>query len=128
MNLAPKAENLSQAMEALTTFLDETGCTPRTRMALETVVEEVFMNIALYSGAAQADVAFWLDGDEAVLRFEDDGAAFDPLALVTPDTTLPAEQREIGGLGVMMVRRMTDRQTYARLEGRNVLTLYKRLP
>ncbi len=127
MNLAPKAESLSQAMEALTTFLDESGCGPRVRMALETVVEEVFMNIASYSGATEAALTLQNVNGEAVLRFEDNGVPFDPLAMPAPDTTLPAEQREIGGLGILMTRRMTDRQTYARADGRNVLTLYKRL-
>lgn len=127
MNLAPKAESLSQAMEALTAFLDEAGCGPRVRMALETVVEEVFMNIASYSGATEAAFTLQNVDGEAVLRFEDNGVPFDPLAMPAPDTTLPAAQREIGGLGIMMTRRMTDRQTYARADGRNVLTLYKRL-
>jgi anti-sigma regulatory factor (Ser/Thr protein kinase) len=127
VKIAPKPESLSQAMEALSALLREAGCAPRVRMALETVVEEVFMNIALHSGATDVDFTLRLAGDEIVLRFEDDGAPFDPLALPPPDTTLPAEQREIGGLGVMMVRRLTDRQTYARESGRNVFTLGKRL-
>jgi anti-sigma regulatory factor (Ser/Thr protein kinase) len=127
VNLAPKAESLSQAMEALDAFLTDNGCGPRVRMALETVLEEVFMNIASYSGASEAAFTVENEGGMAVLRFEDDGAPFDPLAAPEPDTSLPAEQREIGGLGILMTRRMTDRQTYARENGRNVLTLYKRL-
>ena len=127
MKLAPKPESLSQAMEALAAFLTEAGCTPRMRMALETVVEEVFMNIATYSGATEAAFTLQNVDGEAVLRFQDNGVPFDPLAMPAPDTTLPAEQREIGGLGILMTRRMTDRQTYARTDGRNVLTLYKRL-
>lgn len=127
MNLAPEAESLSLAMEALNAFLTENGCGPRVRMALETVVEEVFMNIATYSGATEAAFTVENENGSAVLRFEDNGTPFDPLAAPEPDTSLPAEQREIGGLGILMTRRMTDRQTYARSGGRNVLTLYKRL-
>lgn len=127
MILKPNAGELAQANEALNAFLDAEGCAPRARMALETVLEEVFMNIVNHSGATYASFTVQREGSEAVLRFEDDGVAFDPLAREEPDVTLPAHQREIGGLGVLMVRRMTDRQAYARENGRNVLTLARAL-
>lgn len=127
MILKPNAGELARATEALDAFLDAEGGGPRARMALETVLEEVFMNIVNHSGATYADFTVRREGDAAVLRFEDDGVPFDPLAREDPDVTLPAHQREIGGLGVLMVRRMTDRQLYARDNGRNVLTLARSL-
>ena len=62
------------------------------------------------------------------LRFIDDGAPYDPLAHTDPDTTLSAEERPIGGLGIMMVKKIADAVTYSRDGDRNTLTVFKRFP
>ena len=126
MILTPTGESLPLAMDHLNAFLEGAGCTPRVRMALETVVEEVFMNIANHSGATVAEFTLQMDQDCVVLRFSDDGIPYNPLLREAPDITLPASERNIGGLGVLMIMRMTDHQTYAHEGGRNVLTLFKR--
>jgi len=127
MFLTPTAENLTQASAWLDAWLDETCCTPKARFALQAALEEVYMNIVNHSGATRAELTLAREGDDAVLQFDDDGAAFDPLIQAEPDVTLPAEERSIGGLGILMIRRMTDRQHYARVDGHNRLTLFKRL-
>ena len=126
MVLTPTGDSLPLAMDYLNTFLTGTACTPRVRMALETVVEEVFMNIAHHSHATFAQFDLFKDGELIILRFTDDGIPYNPLLRDAPDITLPASQRDIGGLGVFMIRRMTDRQEYAYRDNRNVLTLIKR--
>ena len=55
------------------------------------------------------------------MMFIDDGTAYDPLAHVDPDTTLPAEERPIGGLGILMVKKMSTALSYHRANGRNIL-------
>jgi serine/threonine-protein kinase RsbW len=57
----------------------------------------------------------------------DDGPEFDPLAVPDADTTLPLEERPIGGLGITLVRRLMDEAEYERREGRNRLRLRRRL-
>ena len=57
------------------------------------------------------------------LVFTDDGAPYDPLAHADPDTSLPAEDRPIGGLGILMVKKMASSVTYRRDGARNVLTV-----
>lgn len=125
MLLTPTAENLPRATEALDAFLDGTDCPPKARIALETVLEEVFMNIVLYSGATVAQMDMELAGSEVKLRFTDDGIAYNPLNRSEPDVTLPLAERSIGGLGILMIRRMTDSQAYEYTNGRNILTLRK---
>lgn len=127
MILTPTAENLTQAMNYLDAFLDGTNSSPRVRISLETVLEEVFMNIALHSGATVVQVDVAQENGEIVLRFSDDGTPYDPLLRDDPDVTLSAEDRSIGGLGILMIKRMTDRQTYEHADGHNLLTLYKRV-
>lgn len=90
-------------------------------------VDEIFSNIARYSGASEADVACGLKGGAAVLRFTDDGAPYDPTQQKDPDITLSAEERDIGGLGVFMVKKFMDTMEYARRDEKNVLTLIKKL-
>ena len=57
------------------------------------------------------------------LRFEDDGKPYDPTTAAEPDITASAEQREIGGLGIFMARKMMDHMDYMYKDGSNVLTL-----
>ncbi len=127
MRLSPVMENLSGATDYLNQTLDRTSCSAKDRLALETVVEEVFVNIVKYSHATAAELTVLVQGDEITLIFEDDGVPFNPLAAADPDITLPAEKRSIGGLGVYMIKKMTDRQSYHYSDGKNRLTLMKRL-
>ncbi len=66
------------------------------------------------------------DGVDAEVA--DSGAAFDPLARAAPDTTLALEDRAIGGLGILLIRKLMDRVSYARADGRNRLRFSKTFP
>ena len=127
MFFTPTASNLASATAWLDAWLDENGCAPKARFALQAVLEEVFMNIVNHSGATRLELTLTREGDDVALRFADDGAPFNPLAQAEPDVTLTAEDRSIGGLGILMIRRMTDRQHYARAQNQNLLTLHRRL-
>ena len=80
-----------------------------------------------HSGATGFDVeiARSAGGEGVEIAFSDDGAPYDPLAHEDPDTSLPAEARPIGGLGIMMVRKMADSVRYERVNGRNRLVVSK---
>ena len=127
MRLSPVMDNLQNALDYLGSVLEQTTCSGKVRMALETVVEEVFVNIVKYANATVAELAILVQEDTISLTFIDDGTPFNPLAVKPPDITLPAAQRGIGGLGVLMVQKMTDRQSYVYQDGMNRLTLEKRL-
>jgi anti-sigma regulatory factor (Ser/Thr protein kinase) len=64
---------------------------------------------------------------EARVEVEDDGRAFNPLTVPAVDTNAPLESRPIGGLGVHLIRRCMDDVQYRRENGRNILTLIKRI-
>ena len=93
-------------------------------------LDEVFMNVVLH-GTSPSDppreVTISLRHHEAevTLVIADDGPAFDPLSLAAPDTSAAIDEREIGGLGVYMVRQMMDDVSYARVGTRNQLTMRK---
>ena len=88
--------------------------------------DEIFSNIARYSGAAAATVDCTMMTGGVVIRFMDDGSPFDPTTQPEPDITLPAAERESGGLGIFMVKKSMDRVSYEYANGQNVLTIEKR--
>ncbi|MBR1836860.1 MAG: SpoIIE family protein phosphatase [Kiritimatiellae bacterium] len=134
----PTQDGIAQASafldETLETFRsnDQTIKRPndQTASALHVILDEIVSNIVKHSGASGFDVGVELTHDPAgvKLAFTDDGAPYDPLAHADPDTTLPASERPIGGLGILMVKKMSDSVSYERTRDRNVFTAFKRTP
>ncbi|MBO6067415.1 MAG: ATP-binding protein, partial [Kiritimatiellae bacterium] len=95
--------------------------------ALHVILDEICSNIVKHSGASMFEVAIepLADRPGVKLTFADDGTAYDPLSHLDPDTTLSAAERPIGGLGIMMVKKMADAVVYAREQGRNRLCVSK---
>ncbi|OUN22079.1 ATP-binding protein [Flavonifractor sp. An82] len=105
----------------------------RTRAQLDVAVEEIFVNIARY--AYPPDQPGWAlircrveeEPPRIIVQFVDRGVPFDPLAKKDADITLSAEERQIGGLGILMVKRSMDQVEYTYEDGQNVLTLTKNI-
>ena len=103
----------------------------RQAKAIRLALEEVIVNVIDYAYPGQAEgtvsVRAWSDG--TVLRFTvtDSGIPFDPTGVPPADTTLPAEDRPVGGLGIHLVRSLMDAVRYERTDGKNILTLEKKL-
>jgi sigma-B regulation protein RsbU (phosphoserine phosphatase) len=109
------------------------GRLPAATMAeLRIVCDDIVSNVINYGfpqgGDHDIEVGVELTGRRLVVTVSDDGVAFNPLAVAPPDTTLPLEQREPGGLGIHLVRSFTDEATYGRHGGRNMITLVKIVP
>ena len=120
---------LQDVISFLEKELEAAGCPMRTVMHISVAVEEIFANIASYAypqGGGTALIRIDADGHEAVIRFTDSGIPFNPLEADDPDVSLPAEQREIGGLGIFMVKKTMDGIRYQRDGQKNVLTITKR--
>ena len=92
---------------------------------LHIILDEICSNIVKHSKASafEVDIEFVKSPEGVKLTFIDDGFAYDPLAHVDPDTTLPAEERPIGGLGLLMVKKMAASISYNRQYNRNFLTV-----
>ena len=124
-------DELPSVLAFLEQKLEEAGCPLKARTQIALAAEEVFVNIASYayaplSGTASVRIACPDDPKRAVLSFCDRGVPFDPLKAEDPDVTLPAEQREIGGLGIFMTKKTMDELYYEYRNGQNRLTLVKR--
>ena len=90
-------------------------------------IDEIYSNIARYSGATEARIGCNVSGGRITLRFMDNGSPYDPTEKEDPDTTLSAEEREIGGLGIFMVKKIMDDVTYDYKGCFNILTLVKNI-
>ncbi|MEG0167789.1 MAG: ATP-binding protein, partial [Ruthenibacterium sp.] len=118
-----------EAMEKVTAFveqsLEDAGLPMKLIAQMNIAVDEIFSNIARYSGATDATVGVKISNGFLTLRFADNGLPYDPTTIAAPDTTLSAEDRAIGGLGLLMVKKFMDTVEYEYHDGLNILTLKK---
>jgi anti-sigma regulatory factor (Ser/Thr protein kinase) len=101
-------------------------------MQINIAIDELFSNIAHYAynpetGDATVRVEVIEDPMAVIITFIDNGVPYDPLKQKDPDTTLPAEERELGGLGIYMVKKTMDDITYEYKDGKNILSIKKHL-
>ena len=118
-------------MDAVLAFVNgkTEGCPIKIRNQIRIAVDEIFSNIARYAyhpeiGGAVVRIAI---SDDVIIEFEDSGAAFDPLTKEDPDVTLTADEREVGGLGLFIVKNLMDSVEYRRDGNKNILTIKKKL-
>lgn len=102
----------------------------RAQTQILVAAEEIFVNIAHYAyekqdGQALVRCAFDPETRVFCVTFVDSGRPYNPLSRTDPDVTLSAEAREIGGLGVWMVKKTMDRVGYAHEDGKNIFTMEK---
>lgn len=96
----------------------------------ELALDEVFMNVVMHGttpdgSPREVSVLLRHAGSAVTMVMEDDGPAFDPLTLDAPDIDAPIEERELGGLGVFLVRELMDELSYAYTGTHNQLTMRK---
>ena len=93
---------------------------------LRLAVEEAVANTINYGEATTIHLNATISDKEICLTIDDDGKPFDPTVAVTTDLSIPADQRPPGGMGIILLRKMTDRLEYQRTSGHNILTLFKK--
>jgi len=129
LEIGANIDNLNKALEFINAELEQNGCPEDIQGKIEIAVEEVFMNIANYAyspGKGNA-VIFVSVNDKAVIRFEDTGKPYNPLEKPEPDLDKPLMEREIGGLGVFLVKKLMDNVEYTRVDNKNVLVITKKM-
>lgn len=119
---------LDSATAFIESLLEMKGCPIKTQTRLMIAFEEIFVNVAHYSGSPDVSVhcEFSSEPEAVKITFRDSGLAFNPLEAKDPDVTLPAEERKIGGLGIYMVKQSMDQVDYRRDGQVNELTIYKK--
>ncbi len=128
IGIAPTLDKLPEATGFFEDILSAANAPMKVIAQVNVAVDEIFSNIARYSGATAATLGCSLADGRMTLRFSDNGRPYDPTGKPDPDTTLSAEERDIGGLGIFMVKKIMDEVTYEYVDGLNILTLVKALP
>ena len=124
-------EQLDTVLQFVQNELDQINCPLKICNQIAIAVEEIFVNIAHYAyrpdvGDATIRCQVSTSGQPQItVEFLDSGKPYDPLKNADPDTTLSAEERDIGGLGIFMVKRLMDDVKYEYKDGKNILTIQK---
>ncbi len=130
LTLAATVENIAVVTDFVNAELEAADCPMKAQMQINIAIDEIFTNIAQYAytpktGTATVRFALKQDPRTAELTFFDSGVPYNPLEKEDPDTTLSAEEREIGGLGIFLIKKTMDAVEYVRENGQNVLTVRK---
>lgn len=127
--LANEMAELARLNEALARFADEEGLTERDRYELALVLEELFTNIVSYAFDRPAreviEIGVERRGDVVLVHVADPGRPFDPRSVPPANVTADVEHRQIGGLGIHLVRQLTRGLAYERHAGINHLRFHK---
>ena len=123
-------ENLQTVIDFATEQLEMRDCPMKTSMQLELVIEEIFVNIASYAyhpeiGLATFCIEFEENPAAVKMTFLDKGKPYNPLEKDDPDTTLDVDERDIGGLGIFLVKKNVDEISYEYADGKNILRMKK---
>lgn len=132
ITLPADVKSISAATDFINARLEALDCPFKAQAQMDVALDEILSNVALYaygSGSGEFTLRFEWDRDRRTARVTviDAGRPFNPLEQQAPDVTLPIEERTVGGLGIHIVRKTMDAVRYARQNGKNLLTLEKRL-
>ncbi len=132
MTIEAKVENIPVVTEFVDGQLEVHGCSMKAQMQIDIAIDELFGNIANYAyetgnGAVTVRVELKENPLSVVITFIDNGVPYDPLKKEDPDVTLSAEEREIGGLGIYMVKKIMDGMDYEYRDGQNILKITKNI-
>ena len=132
LTLAATVENIETVTEFVNAQLELMDCPVKAQMQIDIAIDELFGNIAHYAyntevGSATVRVEVSEAPLAVIITFIDNGVPYDPLGKDDPDITLSAEEREIGGLGIYMVKQSMDEITYEYKDGQNILKIKKNI-
>lgn len=130
LTVEANTEKLEDVLDFVNRELESVGCSIKIQTQIDIAVEELFVNIAHYAyedkvGSVEIRIEIIEKPLSAVITFLDSGIPYDPLKKADPDITLSAEERNIGGLGIYMVKKSMDSINYEYKDGRNVLCIKK---
>ncbi|ONI38017.1 histidine kinase [Candidatus Epulonipiscium fishelsonii] len=132
MTVKGTIENIDKITEFVNAQLNKLDCPPKTQVQIDIAIDELFSNIARYAynpsiGLVTVKVEILEENLAVIITFIDNGKPHDPLRRKDPDVTLSADEREIGGLGIFMVKKSMDKISYEYKNGQNVLSIQKNI-
>ena len=132
MTIDAAIENIPAVTAFVEEQLEQYNCQMKAQMQIDIAIDELFSNIAQYAynpktGKATVRVEVTENPMAVIITFIDNGVPYNPLAKTDPDVTLSADKREIGGLGIFMVKKSMDDISYEYKNGQNILKIKKNI-
>lgn len=132
LSIEAKVDHLESVLAFVDGELEQIACPMKQQMQIDIAVEELYVNIAHYAYAPETGmVTLRVETTETpasvAITFTDQGRPYNPLAKADPDVALSADERQIGGLGIFMVKKSMDEMDYEYRDGRNILTIRKHI-
>ena len=129
LKIKNRIEELEQVARFVEDIGDELGLDMELRMNLNLVMEEMVSNVIFYAypegTEAEIELLAECDGKELTFVLSDKGRELDPTLKEDADVNTNPAEREIGGMGIFIVKNIMNQVTYQRLEGKNLLTMKK---
>ncbi len=130
LTVAATIENIWTVTDFVDEQLEAIGCPAKAQIQIDIAIDELFGNITNYAYSPETGpVTVRVEVTEAplavIITFMDHGIPYDPLAKTDPDITLSVEERQIGGLGIYIVKKSMDDVSYEYKDGQNVLRILK---
>lgn len=123
ISVTPDKDSIQTVTEFIEKTAEEWEVPMKVASKMQIAADEIYSNIVYYSGAKNAVITVTASEEKLSLLFEDDGTPYDPTTAKDPDVTLSAEERDIGGLGIFMVKKMAADIHYENANGKNMLTV-----
>ena len=132
LTVPAKLDELDHVLDFINAELEANDCPMKTQVQIAIAVEEIFVNIAHYAyppkeGEAIIGCLFHEEPRAVEISFVDRGVPYNPLEKKDPDVTLGAEERQVGGLGIFMVKKSMDEVAYNYVNDKNVFIIKKLL-
>jgi sigma-B regulation protein RsbU (phosphoserine phosphatase) len=127
LSVAPDLAQIRKVNDSVESFCGEAGLPASIAQKLGIILDELLNNTISYgfNDEVEHEIQIHIEyaDERVVVKVSDDGVPFNPFDQIGPDTTLSVEERELGGLGILLVKEMTDSQAYQRQSNRNIITL-----
>lgn len=131
LTIDAKRDNLDKVLEFINNELLRFECEEMLLTKIDIAVEEIFVNISSYAYENQGEVEIscnvFEDNFMVEIELKDSGKPYNPLNRDNPDINLTIDEREIGGLGIFMTKKLMDDVKYKYENGKNVLSIYKKI-
>lgn len=131
LSIRNQLTEIAGVTEGVSAWAEKAGIPAAATAQVCVALDELLSNTISYAYQDDDEHEIFIDlertGDRLTLTTTDDGRPFNPFAQETPDTTLPIEERETGGLGIHLVKSLMSDVSYTRRAGRNVVRLVRRL-
>lgn len=130
LTIDARIENIPTVIDFVGEQLDKYDCPMKARMQIEIAIDELFSNISNYAyNPDVGDATVIVEVEEnplcVIITFIDKGVPYDPLKKADPDILASAEERQIGGLGIYLVKKSMTAITYEYKDGQNILRIKK---